>query len=204
MNRVLVLNSDGSIHDTVSWQRAVGMLLSEQVYLVEQRGDEEIRSTSMSMPFPSVVGRMKFVRPRSKVQFNRKHILARDAYTCQYCGCRPEKSSGAPRLEILTIDHVVPRAQAKDGWVTLPWSGERVRVTCWKNVLTACESCNSKKANRTPKQAKMHMMRQPRIPSSVDIAWMALFSYEIPTEWKDYLPKSSAWRGYWDAELSDS
>jgi hypothetical protein len=30
---------------------------------------------------------------------------------------------------------------------------------------------------------------------------MSLCRAEIPSEWKDYLPRGSEWRGYWEEEL---
>ena len=186
---VLVLNQDWSLDDIVSWQKAVCLLLSDKVYMAVEYAGQFIRSTSMTLPFPAVLVRKKFVRQK-KVRLNRKHILARDAYQCQYCGARPTRPGGGPDLSVLTVDHVVPRAQAIRGQVQLPWgSGQRsVRVTSWENCLTACSACNSFKANRTPKEAKMQMRRIPAVPTPQDLARMKLFAYDVPEEWEGYLP----------------
>jgi hypothetical protein len=64
-------------------------------------------------------------------------VLERDNYTCVYCG-----------KEGLTIDHVVPRAQGG--------------LTTSKNCVTACKSCNSKKADRTPEEAGMPFLYKPK------------------------------------------
>lgn len=200
MQAVLVLNADYSLLEVVSWQQAVSMLVMEKVRLVEEYAGKVLRSASMTMPFPAVVVRTQYVRAKRRVRFSRKNILARDAYTCQYCGAKPRKSSGAPDLAALTIDHVVPRAHSREGWVTS--GGQRVRITSWENVITACEPCNSLKADRTPQQAGLQMRKKPRPPSALDIAWMGLFRLDIPTEWQDYLPDASPWKGYWDVELA--
>ncbi len=199
MNAVLVLNVDYTPLEVISWRDAIEKIIMGKVELVEAYVGRFIRSPSTQFPFPAVVRVSKYVRRR--VRLSRKNIISRDAYTCQYCGCRPRKKSGVPRLESLTIDHVVPRAQAQKGWVTLPWSGNRVRVTSWENVLTACAPCNSNKANRTPRQAGVKMRKRPKPPSTLDLAWMSIFKHEVPPEWKDYLPLNSPWRDYWDAEL---
>ena len=201
MQSVLVLNADYSLLEVVSWQRAVSMLIREKVRMVEHYAGRYVRSPSLTLPSPAVVARTTYVRARRRVRFSRRNIIARDAYTCQYCGRRPRRRDGAPNLDLLTIDHVVPRARAKEGWVVLPWSGKRVRVTCWENVLTACEPCNGAKANRTPRQAGLTLHKHPRPPSFSDLTWMRLFRYDIPTEWQDYLPEGSPWRGYWDQTL---
>lgn len=203
MQAVLCLNADYTLLEIISWQRAVSLLVREKVRMVEEYTGKVLRSPSLTIPFPAVVARVKYVPQKRKIRFSRRNILARDAYTCQYCGRKPRKSSGNPDIEALTIDHVVPRAASVDGWVTLPWSGERVRVTSWKNVLTACISCNTVKAAKSLSEAGMKMRRRPKPPSSVDIAWMELFGHQIPDEWKLYLPADSPWADYWDVELDD-
>lgn len=205
MEAVLVLNADYSLLEVVSWQRAVSMLFREQVRVVEEYSGRFLRSASSSMGFPAVVARVKYIVPKRKIRFSRKNILCRDQYTCQYCGVRPRKKTGAPNLEELTIDHVVPRARSKDGWVILPWSKREVRVTSWENILTACAPCNMGKADRTPSEARMKMLKTPKAPSTSDLAWMTLFKHEIPEEWALYIPETShEWREYWEAELDEA
>lgn len=201
--QTLVLNQDFTPLEVISWQSAMSKFVRGKVEVVEGYEGRVVRSPSVTFPLPAVVRNVgKF--SKRKVRFSRKNILARDAYTCQYCGVRPKKSSGAPDLSELTIDHVVPRAQSVDGWVVLPWNKERVRVSSWENVLTACYSCNTKKADRRPDQAGLKMSKTPKPPSTVDIAWMGLFGVEIPEEWKSYLPANSPWREYWDVPLDPS
>lgn len=200
---VLVLNYDYSPLGVIPWRDAIEKIIVGKVEMVEAYVGQVIRSPKLEFPFPAVV-RLVTGYTRRRVRLNRSHILARDAYTCQYCGVRPRKKSGAPRLEELTIDHVVPRAQARGGWVTLPWKrGKRVRITSWENVLTACGGCNARKADRTPGQAGMPMKRIPRVPTTLDIAWMGIIKYDVPTEWEAWLPSGSPWRDYWTAELTD-
>jgi len=202
MSSVLVLNIDYTPLEVISWRDAIEKLLMGKVEVVERYADRVVRSPSIEVVLPAVV-RLVTGYARRKVRLSRKHVIERDAYTCQYCGLRPRRACGSPRLEVLTIDHVVPRAQARAGWVTVPWSGERVRVTSWENVLTACEDCNTTKADRTPSQAGLRMRKRPRAPSPVDIARMSILRYDIPDEWKDYLPQDSPWRAYWESELED-
>jgi len=171
--------------------------------LVEQYADRAIHSAYEVWPFPAVV-RLTGRYVKRKVRLSRSNLLARDSYTCQYCGCKPKKSSGAPRLEELTLDHVVPKSQAVNGWVTLTWGQmPRVRVTSWENLLTACYDCNTGKAARTPRQAGLQMRSFPKAPGPLDIARMNIFQYRIPTEWKMWLPEKSGWRDYWKGELED-
>lgn len=202
MSSVLVLNIDYTPLEVISWRCAMEKLVMGKVELVEEYAGRVVRSAREEFPFPAVV-RLVGNYVRRRVRLSRSNIFARDAYTCQYCGARPRRQSGAPDLQELTIDHVVPRAQSRGGWVTLPWSGERVRVTSWKNVLTACGPCNFDKADRTPSEAGLTPRKTPRPPSTLDVAWMGIIKYRIPDEWKDYLPEGSPWADYWDVELAD-
>lgn len=71
---------------------------------------------------------------------NRREVLRRDHYSCQYCGSTKN----------LTLDHVIPRSKG----------GKH----SWDNVVIACERCNSRKGDRTPLQAGMLLRSQPKAP----------------------------------------
>ncbi|MEZ4235484.1 MAG: HNH endonuclease [Myxococcota bacterium] len=200
MSQVLVLNADGTPLRVVPWERAVTMLLEDKVAMVEAYAGRMIRSASVGIPHPAVVVLRRYQSFRNRVRFNRQNVLARDGYTCQYCGARPVRESGRPDLTELTLDHVVPRARSVRGRVVLQ-DGESVPVTCWSNVATACVQCNADKADRTPAEAKMPLKRRPRPPTGMDLLWMAVRQVEVPDEWRDWLPATSPWRHYWTAEL---
>jgi len=199
---VLVLNIDYTPLEVVPWRDAMEKILLGKAELVEGYAGRFIRSAKKSWAWPAVV-RLTTGYVKRKVKLSRKNVLARDSYTCQYCGVRPRKSGGAPRLEDLTIDHVFPKSRAKNGWVNLPWNGDRARVTSWENLLTACERCNTGKADRTPKEAGLTMRSRPKAPGTMDVARMSIMSVRIPEEWKMYLPEDSPWRDYWSVALDD-
>jgi 5-methylcytosine-specific restriction endonuclease McrA len=197
---VLVLNADWTPLRVVSWERAVTLLLEGKVAMVEAYAGRMIRSTSMGIPHPAVVVLRRYQAFRTRVRFNRQNVLARDRYTCVYCGLRPVRAGGKPDLSELTLDHVVPRAQSVLGRVRTMY-GDRVPVTCWDNVVTACVPCNAAKADRTPAEAHMPVRVRPRAPTGIDLVWMALLQVDVPDEWRDWLPPESPWRDYWTAEL---
>lgn len=196
----LLLNADYRPIKVIPWVRAVHLLLEEKADLVQEYLGRVLHSPSRAMPWPAVVRLRRFVRSDGRVRFSRQNVLARDGYRCGYCGAAP-RAGHRPDIEALTIDHVVPRAQARGGMVTLPWSRRVVPVTCWENVTTACEPCNMRKASRTPDQAGMRLVRTPRAPTPADVLRMTLVRVHIPDEWKAYLPNDSEWRDYWEAEL---
>ena len=82
---------------------------------------------------------------------NRREVLRRDKHTCQYCGSTKQ----------LTLDHVIPRS--KGGKHT------------WDNVVIACESCNSRKGDRTPSQAGMILRTTPKAPMHPAVAFAEQF-----------------------------
>ena len=102
--------------------------------------------------------------PFKQVNFTRRNLYKRDNYTCQYCveGFTPRD---------LTIDHVIPRS--------------RGGVNNWNNCVTSCESCNSKKANRTPQESGMTLVKQPKTPKWTPIAGM--LPAMRPDSWDKFL-----------------
>lgn len=184
---VLLLNADYKPVKVIGWQRAVLMLLDETADLVQSYPGLTVRSASLTMDLPAVISLRRYMNFKARLRFNRQNVLARDAHTCCYCGNAPRLISGRPDIDALTIDHVVPRAQSKNGMVTLPWSGQRVSVTCWHNILTSCIPCNSRKADRTPEQAGMKPAKLPHEPSASDTLRMTLQKIVVPQEWSDYV-----------------
>jgi len=82
---------------------------------------------------------------------NRREVLRRDGYRCQYCG-----TNG-----FLTIDHVLPRS--------------RGGPHTWDNVVAACNACNSRKGDRTPEEAAMPLTRSPKAPPHPAIVFAEQF-----------------------------
>lgn len=106
--------------------------------------------------------------PYAEVNFTRRNLYKRDKYRCQYCN---RKFPGSR----LTIDHVHPRSKG----------GEN----SFENCVTACEDCNSRKADRTLKEAGMKLSRRPKKPRWNPV--MGFISKNYPDAWKPFL-KSKA------------
>ena len=85
------------------------MLLEDKVSLVQAYTGRMIRSASTGIPHPAVVVLRRYQSFRDRIRFNRQNVLARDGYTCQYCGVRLAVSE-------LTYDHVVPRSSRWRRW----------------------------------------------------------------------------------------
>ena len=159
---VLVLNQDFSALTVCSVQRAVVLIHLHKADLVEALPGHFMRSPSVSFPWPSIVRLRFYVRvPYRRIMLSRKNILRRDNFQCQYCGHR----------ESLTVDHVVPKS--------------RGGADAWKNLVAACTSCNNKKGNRTPDEARMPLRRKPFRPSH--IMFIRDYVGTVEDTWKPYL-----------------
>ena len=144
-------------------QRAVILLFLGKAELIASKDSRTINSIYRKLPFPTIVRLLIYIRvPYKKIVLSRKNILRRDLYKCQYCN-KSETS--------LTIDHIVPKSKGGDD--------------SWENLITACVSCNNKKGDRTPDEAKMILRKKPIKPSH--ITFMKHFVGKIDEEWKPYL-----------------
>ena len=113
----------------------------------------EVRSANILLSVPAQI-RLKMnsaERIWKTPPVNRRELLRRDQHQCQYCGCKKR----------LTIDHVIPRS--KGGKHT------------WENVVIACESCNCKKSDRTPKEAGITLLTKPKPPIHPTLAFAEKF-----------------------------
>lgn len=184
----LQLNADFTPLRVIPWETAVELVLEDRAVVQTAYGDRFVRSERLALPWPAVISMKRYIKPRSRVKFSPRHVFARDGYQCAYCGLAPRQASGRPDLLELSLDHVVPRAQAKHGAVYAPWVQRWVNVTCWENAATACRACNQRKADRTPTEAGMHLRIRPRAPTPADVFRIQLQRIaRIEPEWEPYL-----------------
>lgn len=160
---VLLLNANFEPLNVCNMRRAVGLMMTGKAELL-LNGRGFIQTASSSFPRPSIL-RLSYMvhRPRPRVKLTKREIFRRDEFTCQYCG---RKGSSQ------TIDHVVPRHRG----------GQHT----WRNLVTACPSCNRRKGGRTPREANMYLMREPAEPSA---SALYLFGHHLKRneEWRTYI-----------------
>ncbi|MBT5707846.1 HNH endonuclease [bacterium] len=143
----------------------------------ENHSDELVRTVSFRIGIPKVILLAVFDRfPRKEIKFTRHNIFERDKNTCQYCGKTLDRSD-------LNLDHVVPR--------------DRGGPTNWENIVCSCIPCNTRKANRTPKEASINLIRPPIRPK-----WRPFMQVNLRTNghtsWKHFLDVA-----YWNVELGE-
>jgi 5-methylcytosine-specific restriction endonuclease McrA len=153
-------------HGVIAWERAITMYFSGKVTIIDSY-EEELRSPSFTMRIPSVVKLQRSPSPiKRSVKFSRMNLFTRDGFRCQYCG-------SPKRVSELNYDHVVPRHV-----------GGR---TVWENIVASCYPCNARKANRTPEQAGMKLLRKPYAPKTLPVLPPRFDPREIPASWVDYV-----------------
>lgn len=193
MPTVLLLNADYTPAKIVRWERAVELVLDDKAVTVTAYPGRFVRSPSLALPWPAVIALRRYARPRGRVRFCSRNVQARDNFTCAYCGARPRLLDGRPDRAMLTLDHVIPRAAAREGQVYLPWARRWSNVTCWENAATACRPCNARKADLSLADAHMQLRVYPRVPTPADALRMALGRLaRVPREWREWLP-GDAW-----------
>ena len=159
---VLFLNANYAPMMICTAKRAICMDYLDKVDILVSYNDK-VRSPSTIFDLPSVIKIKDYVRHDNlSVDLNRKNIIARDEYTCQYCGV-----SKTP----LTIDHITPKGKG---------GGDS-----WENLVAACKPCNQKKGNRTPEQAGMKLLKEPKPLTGPGM--LKRRSDNLQEDWKNYL-----------------
>lgn len=173
MSRTLVLDQGYQPHRVVDWRRAMMMVFDGKVEVIEEYDEEVWRGSTVVIKMPSVVRLLNRIRGKRSIKFSRVNVALRDNFACQYCRTKLP-------LKKLTFDHVVPRSK-----------GGKTR---WENIVMACYDCNERKADRTPKQAGMPLLKEPVKPRSLPVvAFRVDRSDSIPEAWRSWL--------YWNVEL---
>ena len=138
---------------------------------------ECIKTVSFKIRVPRVILLIVFDRlPKKEVKFTRNNIFERDRNTCQYCGKVFDRKD-------LNLDHVVPR--------------DRGGPTTWENIVCSCIPCNTRKANRNPYEAGMHLIHKPKRPKWRPFVQVNLGLHQHES-WKHFLDLA-----YWNVELGE-
>lgn len=126
----------------IDWKKAVTLFMNDKVISCTEEEFIDIKTINGIFKLPMHIALKKYVYvPYKAFNPTRKNIFKRDKHQCQYCSKKLEGMDA-------TIDHVLPRSR-----------GGKHR---WENVVACCLSCNRKKGNRTPHEAKMDLLSIPK------------------------------------------
>lgn len=160
---VLVLNLNYVPVNVCTARRAIVLVGKGKAELLENHSGE-VHTVTAVFDVPSIIRLAYLVRrPYAPRKLSNKEIFLRDQYTCQYCQKKTQE---------LTLDHVIPRRQHGPN--------------TWENVVAACPRCNLHKAGRTPAEANMKLMREPKAPQPNP--YRMLQNYTMQEQWLPYVP----------------
>ena len=152
---VLVLDAGYQPVNVINLKRAVSLVCTGKAVVLQADEGVALRSERLVLQVPRVIRLLIAVAHQGwrhfRVKLSKRNILARDGWSCQYCGAddRP-----------LTIDHVIPRSRLPAG-----------AADAWENCVAACLACNVRKGDRTPAEAGLTLTTRPRAPQW-NLAWL--------------------------------
>lgn len=128
--------------------------------------DNQVGTPRGQIRVPTVIVLARFDRvPVKRPRFSARSLWERDGGRCQYTGriLRPGEGN---------IDHILPRS--------------RGGTTTWENCVLAAREVNSRKADRTPEEAGLRLVRQPKAPREVPVTLLLRNPHDIK-DWKPFL-----------------
>ena len=151
---------------------ARSVISTERAFVISYKGNAEVIAEhpetfnlvnpELIIYKPSIIRVFTYVKQNiQKVPLTRENVYRRDNYECVYCGCSNQRT--------LTLDHVIP--QSKGG------------KDSWDNLVTACKSCNSEKADLTLEEYGKEIP-EPKRPHYLML--MKSMTH-IPKEWETFL-----------------
>ncbi len=162
VGRVEAIDTDYQAYDFATWRG-----LSAYKHEFEPEPHRFVRTVTDAVLVPAVVRLMKFDKVRRPtLRMSRRNVYLRDNYTCQYTGRKLPASE-------LNLDHVVPASRGGQ--------------TTWENVVCCSIAVNSLKGDRTPRQAGLKLIREPKRPDPALLLFRAR------------RPRHDAWKHFVDA-----
>ena len=124
---------------------------NEWINVNPKEEDRKIKTVKGFIKVPSIIVLNYYDKiPKQAVKFTQKNLWERDNFTCQYTGKKVTRLTG-------NIDHIIPKAQ-----------GGR---TCWENCVVAHKDINAVKADRTPEQANLKLIKKPCAPKVMPVSF---------------------------------
>lgn len=167
--KTLLLNASYEVLSFIPERKVFKLLFKDKVEVISA-WEDYVAWGPEKIKHPSVLRLKNHVRRNYfNSNFSRKALVKRDRSTCQYCGKKLTASQ-------ITIDHVLPRAQGG--------------ITSFTNCVVCCQICNNKKADRTPEQAAMALLKRPTHPSFSAHHYVADPQEHWHPDWDDFLGNS--------------
>ncbi len=181
---VLVLNKLWMPIRVVPSIRAFTLLFAEKAYVVDtsdyavfnweewcelptNEDEDFVRTSKSNVKMPEVIVLSKYDKiPKKGMKLTKRNIFLRDDFTCQYTGAKVTTKTA-------DIDHVIPKS--KGG------------ATNWANLVVCSKAINRKKADRTPQEAGLRLLKKPCKPEPQVIYIDPRM--DMPKSWEKFIAK---------------
>jgi len=165
--KTLLLSASYETLSLINERKALKLLLKDKAELISS-WEEDITWGSGKMKYPAILKLKNHIKiTYFNTNFSRKSVVKRDQSYCQYCNKKLSPSQ-------ITIDHVIPKSQKGS--------------TSFTNCVVCCNACNSKKADRTPEQAGMKLLKKPVHPSFTS-NYISEYQDQWHNDWNSYILK---------------
>lgn len=165
--RTLVLNAGYEPLAVVTFRRALLLVLTGKASVLAEDDSDPIVGPQRVISRPTVILLHRYIRLpyRDSAQVSRRGVLRRDGHHCGYCG-----------RSAATVDHIIPRS--------------RGGADSWENLVACCQSCNSKKADKTLRQLGWKLGITPSRPHGA--RWFITGLERPAAEWSPFLGEEAA------------
>lgn len=142
---------------------------NDWVCLPHNQDEDHVRTVRGEIRIPKIVILCNFDKvPKKRPKFTSKNLWQRDEGICQYTGKKLTPSEG-------NIDHILPKSR-----------GGR---STWTNCVLSHKDVNARKGDRTPVEAGLRLIRQPKEPQSLPTTFYIENKFNIK-EWDAFLFKN--------------
>lgn len=168
MSKVLLLNSSYLPIKIITVKKALKLLYKGKAEGITENMEAVVFPNLDYNNIPNVIRLLSFSGIPINAKLSKKNVVKRDNYRCAYCG-------NIFSAKDLTVDHIIPKSRG--GKFT------------WQNLVSCCFKDNNKKGNRTPEEANMKLLYQPRVPSKTDFLRELVYNQGDEYEhWKAFFP----------------
>lgn len=166
MKKTLLLDASYQVISFIPERKMFKLLFKDKCEVISN-WDDIVFWGSGKVQHPAIMRLKKHVKKNYfNSSFSRKALIKRDKNTCQFCSRKLSPSQ-------ITVDHVLPRAQGG--------------ITSFVNCVVSCQDCNNKKADKTPEQAGMRLLKRPTHPSFSINAQVSEPQEFWHSSWEDFL-----------------
>jgi 5-methylcytosine-specific restriction endonuclease McrA len=139
---------------------------SDWINLPYDSESDYVKTINGEIKIPKVIVLCHFDKvPVKRPKFSLSGVWVRDNGICQYTGKKLSKNEG-------NVDHIIPRS--------------RGGKTNWDNCVLSHKEVNAKKANRTPEEAGLKLIKPPATPRHLPTTFYIKNKHNIP-EWNLFL-----------------